>query len=112
MQLPLAVTYLNDISDWTWTTTFETIVCLLYATKTLKENSFLLLLTTDERARLAAQLMSPRCPEVLNVVVGYEDLSTGDQGMDTLKKMVKKEAWPAVLDADVLPPLDWKQAAF
>ena len=108
----MAVTYLNDVSDWTYTTAFETVVCVLQATKALKENCFFLILTTDDHARLATQLMSPRCPEVVNVVVGYEDLTTGDQGMDTLKKMVKKEVWPSLLDADVLPPLNWSQIVF
>lgn len=75
----------------------------------LKDQTFYLLVTNDNRARIAMQAMSPRMPVQCNVVVGYSHIPCTEAGMGLMRSHVKDEAWPTVVEADSLTPVDWNR---
>ena len=106
VQVPLAVTH-STSSEWTCMCALESAVCMLAKAKAVKDGRFYLVLTQDLKARVALQLMSPRFPVLCNVIVGLTCFPGTDQGLAQVKTMVKDHAWPTLLEADALPPVDW-----
>ena len=106
LQLPCVVTYTSN-SEWAWTVAFEVVVCLMDKCDAVKNQAFYLVLTNDQKARVALQFMSPRMPVLCNVIVGFTQVSSNDPGLAAIKSVVKDECWPVVMESDSLPPIDW-----
>jgi hypothetical protein len=88
---------------------FEVVGWLLQQLKVGSAGDWIVVLTSDHSARLAAQLLSARFPVALNVVLGMTNLTSTPTDVGIAGKWCRDEVAPAITQADGLAAVDWIQ---
>lgn len=96
-------------TEWMAEAPFEVVGWLLQQLKVGSAGDWIVVLTSDHSARLAAQLLSARFPVALNVVLGMTNLTSTPTDVGIAGKWCRDEVAPAITQADGLAAVDWIQ---